>query len=216
MIRQQKPVVIPVLIALNVFVFLGWLYEPSLAFMTEHFVVSWKHLAHGHIWVLLTSVFSHQIFIHIFINMFVLHSFGPIIEMVLGKGRFIRFYLTAGIIASASHALLSAFILGQPESGAVGASGAIAGLILLFALLFPKEKILVFGLIPVPAIFGALAFIGLDLWGLFAQASGGGLPIGHGAHLGGSFTGIFYYLFIVRPRVKALQKAARPDEQTKF
>jgi membrane associated rhomboid family serine protease len=48
---------------------------------------------------------------------------------------------------------------------------------------------------------GALAFIGLDVWGLIAQAEGGGLPIGHGAHLGGAFTGILYYFLFLRGRI---------------
>ncbi|MCB0356276.1 MAG: hypothetical protein KDD40_04675, partial [Bdellovibrionales bacterium] len=56
-------------------------------------------------------------------------------------------------------------------------------------------------ILPVPAIFGALAFVGLDLWGLYTQTQGGGLPIGHGAHLGGAFTGICYY-FILRHQTR--------------
>lgn len=68
--------------------------------------------------------------------------------------------------------------------------------------MFPREKILLFGIIPLPAIVGALAFIGLDIWGVVAQAGGGGLPIGHGAHLGGAITGIIYYLLYLRPRLK--------------
>lgn len=107
-----------------------------------------------------------------------------------------KFYLAAGVIGSLSHALVSEIILHQPGQYAVGASGAIAGLILLFALMFPKEKIYFFGVIPIPALFGALAFIGLDLWGVVAQSQGGGLPIGHGAHLGGAFTGVAYYFYL--------------------
>ena len=123
-------------------------------------------------------------------------------EQVLGRWRFINFYLAAGVISSLSHCLVSAFLLGKPDMLAVGASGSISGLVLLFSLMYPREKILLFGLIPMPAMFGALAFIGLDVWGVVAQAQGGGLPIGHGAHLGGAFTGIIYYLFILRPRLK--------------
>ena len=85
---------------------------------------------------------------------------------------------------------------------ALGASGAIAGLVLVFSLIFPREKILLMGIIPVPALFGALAFVGLDLWGLTAQAHGGGLPIGHGAHLGGALTGMLYYVFFLRRRIR--------------
>jgi rhomboid-like protein len=156
----------------------------------------------GRWWTLLTSVFSHNMTLHIFINMFVLNSFGTLLEQVLGRRSFLTFYLTAGIVSSLAHAAVSAFIVGNPEIPALGASGAIAGLILVFSLVFPREKILLFGLIPLPAIWGALAFIALDLWGLSAQAHGGGLPIGHGAHLGGAFAGIVYYFFFIRPRMQ--------------
>jgi membrane associated rhomboid family serine protease len=140
-------------------------------------------------------------FLHFFMNMYVLSSFGPIVERLLGSFRFFGFYLSAGIVSSLSHSLVSAYILREPDLPALGASGAIAGVILLFSMLFPRQKILIFGLIPIPAVWGAFLFIGLDLWGLMAQAGGGGLPIGHGAHLGGAFTGIFYYYFFLRPKL---------------
>jgi membrane associated rhomboid family serine protease len=133
--------------------------------------------------------------------MLVLQSFGTIMAAVLGTRRFLAFYLVAGMVASFSHAFVSAFIVGNPDIPAVGASGAIAGLVLVFSLMFPREKILLFFIIPLPAMVGALAFIGLDIWGLIAQAEGGGLPIGHGAHLGGAFTGILYYFLFLRGRI---------------
>lgn len=94
-------------------------------------------------------------------------------------------------------------LLSEPSLPALGASGAIAGLILVFSLVFPKEKILLFGLVPIPALWGALAFVGLDIWGLVAQTKGGGLPIGHGAHLGGALSGFLYFRFYLRPRLRA-------------
>lgn len=170
--------------------------------MAENFLVSWDALAEGRYWTLLTSVFSHNWFWHIFINMFVLNSFGSLLEEVLGRRRFLSFYLAAGVVSSLCHSLLSAFVLHQPEQAALGASGAIAGLVLVFSLIFPREKILLMGIIPLPAIWGALAFVALDLWGLSAQAQGGGLPIGHGAHLGGALTGVIYYIFFLRRRMR--------------
>jgi len=164
-------------------------------------LVSWSALVDGRVWVLLTSVFSHVMVLHLFINMFVLNSFGRFLEQFLGPKFYLSFYIVAGLISSFSHAALSNYLLGQPDLPALGASGAIAGLVLLFSLTFPKEKIVLFGIIPVPALVGAVAFVGLDLWGLAAQAEGGGLPIGHGAHLGGAFTGLLAYLFFVRPRL---------------
>ena len=199
---NSRSLLVPVIIGLNVAVFLMWGFggTENLQFMLNNFTVSWTGLSEGRFWILLTSVFSHNMFFHIFINMYVLLSFGSILEQVLGRAAFLNFYLMAGIVSSFTHAFVSAALLGAPDQPAVGASGAIAGLILVFSLMFPKQKLLIFGLIPIPAIWGAFAFIGLDLWGLFAQAQGGGLPIGHGAHLGGAAMGLFYYLFILRHR----------------
>jgi membrane associated rhomboid family serine protease len=201
----RRPVLVPLIIVINVGVFLMWGSLGDSPFMRDNFLVSWESLAQGRYWTLVTSEFSHNLFIHIFINMFVLNSFGPLLEQVLGRGRFLFFYLLAAVVASLSHSVASAFVLHQPEMPALGASGAIAGLILVFSLIFPREKILLFGIIPLPAIWGALVFVGLDLWGLVAQAEGGGLPIGHGAHLGGAFAGIVYYMFYLRPRLRRPQ-----------
>jgi membrane associated rhomboid family serine protease len=198
----MRPVVVPFFIFINAAIYVLWSFETWQPFMLENFAVSWELVQDGHYVNLITSVFSHNFLIHILINMFVLHSFGSIMEQVLGRWRFINFYLAAGVISSLSHCLVSAFLVDKPQMLAVGASGSISGLVLLFSLMYPREKILLFGLIPLPAMFGALAFIGLDVWGVVAQAQGGGLPIGHGAHLGGAFTGIIYYLFILRPRLK--------------
>ncbi|OQW48201.1 MAG: hypothetical protein A4S09_13915 [Proteobacteria bacterium SG_bin7] len=164
--------------------------------MANHFLVSWNAIAEGRVWVLVTSVFSHNMFLHFFINMYVFNGFGPFVEKVLGKKRFFQFYIFAGVVSSIGHAAVSNFILSAPELPALGASGAIAGVILLFSFLFPREKILLLGFIPLPALWGALLFIGIDIWGLAAQAEGGGFPIGHGAHLGGAFTGIIYYIWL--------------------
>lgn len=200
-VRERSPVLVNLIIAVNVGVYLMWSYLPE-DFMSANFAVSWNSLVEGRWWVLITSVFSHNFLFHILLNMFVLKNFGAIIEEALGHWRFFKFYFVAGLVSSLTHALVSAFIVGQPEMGAVGASGAIAGLVLLFALFFPREKLYFFWVIPMPAIVGAIVFIGLDLWGLVAQSEGGGLPIGHGAHLGGAFTGICYYLHLRRARLK--------------
>jgi membrane associated rhomboid family serine protease len=194
-------VVVPVLIAINVLVYaLWWVNGSSSHFMIDNFLVSYDLIKDGHWWVLITAVFSHNMFLHILVNMIVLKDFGGFLERLVGPVQFLTFYLIAGVISSAVHAVVSAKLIGDPSLHALGASGAIAGVVLVFALVFPKQKILFFGLIPIPAIFGALLFIGLDLWGLTAQIGGGGLPIGHGAHLGGAATGIVWYFLFLRNR----------------
>ncbi|MEZ4873294.1 MAG: rhomboid family intramembrane serine protease [Bdellovibrionales bacterium] len=195
-LKARLPVVVNSIIIINIPIFLLWMFSPQI--MEDHFAVSWTGLQQGRFWTLLTSVFSHFLFIHLFVNMFVLRSFGSLLERLMGHLLFLKFYLIAGLISSFTHCFVSNYFVGKPDLPAVGASGAIAGLILLFAMLFPKEKILLFGIIPIPAFWGAMGFIGLDLWGLIEQTQGGGLPIGHGAHLGGAFTGIIYYFFFRR------------------
>jgi membrane associated rhomboid family serine protease len=195
------------IIHLNILVFIGWyaLIFTDPNFMITNFLVSWDALDQGRAWTLLTSVFSHNMFIHIFLNMFVLYNFGPIMEKVMGSKPFLIFYLTAGIMGSIGHCLVSAFILEQPELMALGASGAISGVILLFALVFPQQRIYIFGFIPLPAIWAALLIVGLDLIGLFSQTRGSSIPIGHGAHLGGAATGLIYFLLRWRPHRQSTQ-----------
>lgn len=198
---SKRTIAVFILLIINSVVFLAWNFSGvagiPLNFMENHFLVNWSGLTEGRYWILITAAFSHISFWHFFMNMFVLNSFGPIVERTLGFLKFIKFYFLAGVISSFCHGLVSMWLLNQPDLPALGASGAISGIVFLFALIFPKQKILLFGLIPLPALWGALLFAGLDIWGLFAQAEGGGLPIGHGAHLGGAITGIAYYFLFL-------------------
>lgn len=187
--------VVHTILAINVGVFVLWTMSGiSTSFLTGNLLVSWEHLTEGRFWVLLTSVFSHNLFIHLLVNVIVLLSFGRPMELLMGKARFLRFFLLAGAVASVAHAVTSRFLLDRPELSALGASGALAGVLMLFSFSFPKAKVLLFFFIPLPAIVAALAFIAIDVWGLMAQMGGGTLPIGHGAHLGGGLVGIVYYL----------------------
>jgi membrane associated rhomboid family serine protease len=93
---------------------------------------------------------------------------------------------------------VSAFLIGDSTIAALGASGAISGVILLFSLMFPQEKIVLLGIIPIPALWASIFIVGLDLWGLFEQTRGASLPIGHAAHLGGALYGAVYYFIKIR------------------
>jgi rhomboid-like protein len=191
--------VVNAILFVNIAVALLWLTStPSIPALADNFLISWTHLTSGRVWTLLTSVFSHNMLFHLLINMIVLTSFGPPLERLMGPWRFLAFYLAAGAVGSLAHALVSNFLLDRPAQAALGASSALAGVLLLFALVFPRARVLFFFVLPLPAIAAALIFIGLDIWGLFAQVEGGGLPIGHGAHLGGALTGIVFYLLAGR------------------
>ncbi len=221
---------VSIIIGLNVLVFLAWqatALVPGLKpFMTANFLVSTAHLEHGLVWTVLTAAFSHSEFWHLAINMFVLWSFGTVLDKLWGTRVFVLFYLAAATVASLTHCLVSTFILGNSNIPALGASGAISGLLLAYALHFPRHKILLFGIVPIPALAGVLAFVGIDLWGLLAQSRGGGLPIGHGAHLGGALAGaLIYFLYLKqayptppapRPRPAPIGASLTPEEAREF
>lgn len=200
--RRRSTPAVSIIIGLNVLVFLAWqatsLIPGLFEFMTENFLVSTSHVVHWHVWTLITAAFSHNELWHLALNMFVLWSFGTVLETLWGTRVFTLFYLAAAVVASVSHCAVSSFVMGSDDILALGASGAVSGLLLAYALHFPKHRILIFGIVPVPALAGVLAFVGLDLWGLIAQGRGGGLPIGHGAHLGGAFAGALIYFLYLR------------------
>ena len=228
--RRPRTPAVSIIIGLNVLVFLAWQaasYSPRLFdFMTENFLVSTFHIEHLHVWTLVTAAFSHNELWHLAINMFVLWSFGTVLEHLWGTRVFVLVYLAAAVVASVSHCAVSSFIMGRDNIPALGASGAVSGLLLAFALHFPRHRILLFGIVPVPALAGVLAFVGLDLWGLIAQGRGGGLPIGHGAHLGGALAGaVIYFLYLKatypapavrQPRPPSGAAALTPDEAREF
>ena len=203
------PKTIKVIVLINVAVFLAWFFSmgnfPFLKFMVDNFLVSWQALLEGRFWVLITSVFSHNSFFHLFINMYVLMGFGSVLLKFMRPATFLNFYLTAGVVGSFAHAFLSLTLMNAPEVPALGASGAIAGIIILFSLLFPNEKLLLLGIIPVRAIWGAVIVVGIDIWGLVAQSKGGGFNIGHGAHLGGALMGLVWYVYY-RIKIKRLNR----------
>jgi membrane associated rhomboid family serine protease len=103
----------------------------------------------NNIWTLLTSIFAHANFTHLFVNMFSLFFVGSFVEKIIGKRRFLIFYLAAGIFAGLFFASLSFLfgngigerIFGNPQIYGVGASGAIFGLLGLLAVLTPKNRV---------------------------------------------------------------------------
>jgi membrane associated rhomboid family serine protease len=130
---------------------------------------------------LVTHMFMHGGIAHIAFNMLALIFLGPNVEHALGPKRFLTLYLVAGLVAAAAHL----FIEGQHP--AVGASGAVIGVVIAFATMFPNVKLIVFPLpFPIRAMFVALAFVAYDLYsGLYITES----RVAHFAHLGGAVAG---------------------------
>ncbi len=156
-----------------------------------------------------THMFTHAGIGHIFFNMFGLWMFGRVLESVWGSKKFLLFYLVCGIGAAAAHMVVAYFqyenvlgmiemakatgqteILEILESGeyyAVGASGAVMGVFVAFAYLFPNtELMLLFPPIPIKAKWLIIIMIGFDLFGGLGKTSDG---VAHWAHLGGAAVG---------------------------
>ncbi|MGV3708656.1 MAG: rhomboid family intramembrane serine protease [Gemmatimonas sp.] len=148
-------------------------------------------------WTIITYMFVHGGFSHIFFNMIALFFFGPRVEMTLGSQRFITLYLISGIVGG----LLS--IPFTPYVSIIGASGAVFGVQLAFAKFWPRDKIYIWGVFPVEARWLVVA---TTLMALFGGFSGGG-GVAHFAHLGG-YLGAWLYLKWVEQRapVKQWQK----------
>jgi len=137
------------------------------------------------IWQLGTYMFLHGGFFHLLINMFVLWMFGCEIERQWGSREFLTYYLFCGVGAG----ILNFIAMPGSPIPTVGASGAIYGILVAFAMLFPNRLIYLYFLIPIRAkyfvlIFGAIAFLSA-----FTSAADG---IAHFAHLGGMIFGFLY------------------------
>ena len=141
---------------------------------------------------IVTHMFSHGSIGHIFFNMFSLWMFGKILENVWGGKRFLLFYLICGIGAAALHLAVEYFMGGIAP--AVGASGAVMGVLVGFAYLFPNtELFILFIPFPIKAKWAAIGYVAIDLFSGVASFSGDN--IAHFAHLGGALTGFILVLF---------------------
>ncbi len=128
---------------------------------------------------------GHLTFFHILFNMFALFMFGRVLENVWGAKRFLFFYLACGLGASLTHIIMQS--INGEISVALGASGAIMGVLVAFGYLFPNTELHFFGVLPVKAKWVVLGLILVDLFGGFGRREGDN--IGHFAHLGGALTG---------------------------
>jgi membrane associated rhomboid family serine protease len=138
-----------------------------------------------YIWQLATYLFLHAGFFHIIFNMFVLWQFGPDLESLWGSQQFVFFYFFTGVGAG----LID--VLAGPNSATltIGCSGALFGIMIAWALLFPDRLIYLYMLIPIKAkwfvlIIGTIEFIN--------ELSQPGSGISHVAHLGGLLFGYIY------------------------
>ncbi len=183
------------LIVINVFFFILFNLLISLK------VLSWGSIAikpinilgGEYLWTFLTSMFMHAGLFHLFVNMISLFFVGSLIEKLLGKRRYLSFYLISGLIAGLFFVLFSLIFTSDLTMFAVGSSGAIFGLIGVLMFLTPNLPVYVmFVPIPIKMKYAAPGMLVL----LWAFSFGLSIPIGNTAHLGGFIVGIFYGLYL--------------------
>ncbi len=227
--RRLTPIVNYVLIGLNVFVFvvfqkLGQNIEFTFAFSTvPREIVTGEDIVTGDQEVqdpvteqvikypglqktpvsvyitLLTSLFMHGGFLHLFGNLLFLWIFGDNVEDTLGHWRYLLFYLVCGILASLAHVLATVALEGANSEAALipslGASGAISGVLGGYLLLHPQRRVWVLFLrfpVQVPA------YVAIGIWFLFQLISGLGMfgggsqkgGVAYAAHVGGFLAGL--------------------------
>jgi membrane associated rhomboid family serine protease len=187
---------------------------PILPHGLEKYMESTGEFYYGfHPHQIFTHMFSHSttMFFHIIFNMLVLWMFGRVLENIWGAKRFLFFYIACGIGAAALHLGVQYFRAEQlwqavqagDEAGiakfrgalgpALGASGAIMGIMAAFAYLFPNTELVMLPIpFPIKAKWLVLGYVAYDLFGGLGVATDN---IAHFAHLGGAITG-FIIVFI--------------------
>ncbi len=151
----------------------------------------------AHPWTLVTYMFLHAGFGHILFNMFALYIFGPPVEQRLGGNRFITLYLISGIVGA-----LFSMVLGFPI---IGASGAVMGVSLAFAKFWPRQQLMIWGILPIEARWLVIIYAAIDVLGFAGYGTRG---IANLAHLGGLAGALLYLLYLDRRQGARRFKAA--------
>jgi membrane associated rhomboid family serine protease len=208
------PVVKNLLIINIIFFFATWLFQQQGTALEEYLAVFYFNSPYFKVWQPITYMFMHGSMMHIFFNMFALYSFGSILEAHWGGKRFINFYLITGLGALALQWAVQAFevyqLTGSPINDLatltvqneadlrtlqqiyfgpmVGASGAIFGLLVAFAMLYPNlEMYIMFIPVPIKAKYIIPVYIVIELSLGVAKIQGD--SVAHFAHLGGALIG---------------------------
>ena len=201
---SSLPPVTKNLIIINVIIFVATLINEE--FMISTFALFYPTSPFFHWWQVVTHMFMHGGFWHIFFNMYTLLIFGCVVERIIGSRKFLLFYFICGFGAVALHLgveyLQMQSFMHKAAEGAtnavqqiealkytptVGASGAIYGVLMGYAMLFPESRMtLLFPPVTLSAKWMVVAFAAIELLtGVTGLASG----IAHFAHLGGMLIG---------------------------
>ncbi len=190
------------LILINVGIWVADAFTPARYFgmqivgrwLSDHLAISSETLFRPWLWWQWISYgFAHSpvMFWHLLGNMIGLFFFGRDVEWRYGRAEFIRLYLTMLVVAGVAWSVWHA-VRGDAAPLLYGASGAVTGIIILFALLYPHRTVLLFFVIPVPAwVLGVLLIVS-NLLGSFDQTDS---HVAFGVHLVGAAVAVAYYRF---------------------
>ena len=195
---SQIPTVTKNLVAINILMFIATLVNEN--FMVANFAMFYPASPFFKPWQILTHMFMHGGFWHIFFNMYSLLMFGSILERSLGPKKFLIFYFVTGLGAVALHTgvewLQARVFIANGIAKAyqqllvtptLGASGAIYGVLIGFAMLYPQARLtLIFPPIPMTAKWLVIIFAAIEL---FSGINGIQESVAHFAHLGGMLFG---------------------------
>jgi membrane associated rhomboid family serine protease len=177
---------VKILVAANVLVF--FLQSLSKGALEYHFALWPLQPIDGqslfHVWQIVTYAFLHSTdnITHLLFNMLGLWMFGAEVERYVGPRRLLACYF-ASVVTAALSQLFVPTLFGAPPADVIGASGGVFGLLLAYAYLFPKRKVIpLIPPIPMPAWLFATIYAGIELFlGVTGTLSG----VAHFAHLGG-------------------------------
>ncbi len=209
-VRSRKfPLINVLLIIVNV---LAFLYEIQMNPSTlKGFIFTWGLIPVDFLsdpsvmWTtIFTAMFLHRGWFHIINNLWVLFIFGDNVEERMGSFRYLLFYLLSGMAAG----LLQVYVLSTSSTPMIGASGAIAGVLGAYLILFPRSRIasivpifIIFTLVEIPAFIYLIFWFFSQLYsGLFAVQGGGGSGIAWWAHIGGFIFGVLMVSFFARKK----------------
>ena len=209
---QSMPPVVKNLLIINGLVFFAQtVFENSAAFSISNiFALHDIHSVYFKPHQLITHMFMHGDFWHLFFNMFALWMFGAMLENVWGSKKFLIFYMACGLGAAFLHlgvlyremadvmAIFRQMPVGQQEellyserfkvnTPTVGASGAVFGCLAAFGYLFPNSLLYIYGLFPVKAKWFVIFYAAMELW--LGVNNSAGDNVAHWAHLGGALVG---------------------------
>ncbi|MCI0359400.1 MAG: rhomboid family intramembrane serine protease [Planctomycetaceae bacterium] len=149
----------------------------------------------GQVWRLVTYAFCHERtwVMHILFNMLALFWFGVTLETMYGQREFLLFYLAAAVVSGIAHVALG--LLTGSGAAAIGASGAVMAVLMLYAIHYPRHTIRIFWFFPLEVRWIVVLYVIYDLHPLLLALAGDELysNVAHAAHLGGLAFGFVYW-----------------------